>query len=295
VAIVTLSFISHGPERVAGIPESVEIRSSGTATIYYTLDGSLPTPASQLYTEAITLPTGVNSVVLSAVGYYFDDISMVPTTVLSNRYGPDWMDIRVSKYLSFDGICYMYPGGANIPLWYDENGDAAVFIDSPLEDLRLIKGDRNADGSPKPEMDDAFLHGADTGDYYDDEEVFYTSISDTSVNIHARNIIIDGTKPIPSTSPYLVNNPYMTLRDPRRNRGADLYNNKGSNYFSGGASAPRVVRELGMVVFYYFDVSVGRWIKSIQNLAPRAEGRRPVYRNSPFVIPWVKGGTRNPY
>jgi len=147
--IVTLTFTAENGEIISGIPRFVSIASSEPATIYYTLDGTLPTQLSNIYTGRIEMPTDNNSITLSAVGYFLDGYgSLVPTTVLSNTYFTDVSEIDRTRYLFFEGITYMYPGGLDIPFWYDFDGYASVFVDIPIADLEniLILSDRDSDG-----------------------------------------------------------------------------------------------------------------------------------------------------
>lgn len=293
MSVVTLTFISNGPEKVAGIPETVEILAGAVATIYYTLDGSLPTPLSTLYTGPITMPTNVSSVTLSAVGYYSDGYGLVPTTVLSNRYGPDWSELRTASYLTFDGITYMYPGGLNIPFWYDESGEASVFLDVPPEDLSFIVSDRNADGSDRDsEADFAEVPADQSGSYFDDNFDEFSSSDEDLFNPHALFIVIDGTKPQDPTDVVLINGPHMSLRDPRRNfRGLDFYSVKGTNYMSGSALRYHISREKGIMAFYYFDSNSNRWVKSIQPLANTLNTVSSNYVSSiPLVFQWNNYG-----
>jgi hypothetical protein len=80
-------------------------------------------------------------------------------------------------------------------------------------------------------------------------------------------IIIDGRSARDTDAPLLFNSPFMVLRDPERNFGGlDFVSTDGSNYISGGLTKPHYNREKEIIVFYYYDSNVNRWVKSIQNL-----------------------------
>lgn len=293
MAIGTLTFTSIGPEKLAGIPAFVAITSTEPGSIYYTLDGTLPTPLSTLYTDPIEMSTTGNSIVLSAVGYYSDGYGLVPTTVLSNRYGADWSELRAARFLTFDGITYMYPGGLDIPYWYDASGEASVFLDVPEEDLDLIVSDRNANGSPRiSEVYFKTVPREVTGDRFDDDFDEFSNDDEDTFNPDALFILIDGREPQDPNDVVLINGPSMSLREPRRNlRGIDFYSIKNTNYISGGMLKYYVNRRDGIIVFYYFDSNASRWVKSIQPLENTLNRVSPISTyTTPLVFQWNNYG-----
>lgn len=298
--IVTLSFTSLGGEIISGIPRFVEIDSSQPATIYYTLDGSLPNQLSSVYTGPIEIPKNQNSVTLSAVGYFLDGYSnLVPTPVLSNIYRTDTSAIidpvvpatnnanlsGRSRFLFFEGIVYIFPGGRNIPFWYDSSGNTKVSLDVAPEELDFVISTRNADGSARETILDVPKLGIE------DYQIFDTPGSET-FNPDALYIVVDGTGGDNLENLLLINGPHMDLRDPRKNyAGLDFYSVNNTNYRSGHMATYHYNRDKGIVVFYYFDTNNGRWIKSIQNLDPIDERSlsKPVFGN-PVVFKWFNFG-----
>lgn len=153
---ITLTFNSLGIEVLDGIPEFVEIVASMPAMIFFTLDGTLPTMFSQQYVDPIVMPTDSGSVTLSAVAYFLDGYgNLIPSSVMTQVYETDsTVTGERIRRLDFEGIVYIYPGGLDIPFWYDSAGQAKVFIDIPADELQkeLIPSERNADGSIRDDV-----------------------------------------------------------------------------------------------------------------------------------------------
>jgi hypothetical protein len=294
--IVTITFTAEDGEVVSGIPRFINIASSEPSTIYYTLDGTLPSQLSSVYTGPVELPTDQNSVTLSSVGYFLDGYGdLVPTPVLSNTYFTDVSELKRARYFLFDGIVYMYPGGLDIPFWYDDSGDASVFIDIPVADLEniSIQSDREIDGSYRgTENNVTKIEPSRTQTFWDDDYKIFDIPSSDTFNPHALFIYIDGTLPTNTDDVLLINGPNLDLRDPRRNySGLDFFSNNNTNYRSGNFTKHYYDREKGIVVFYYFDSNNGRWVKSKQNLAPVDTNALPKPAiGNPVVFEWFNFG-----
>lgn len=298
--MIVLSFSSLGGEKVTGIPRFVEITSSSPATIYYTLDGTLPTQLSSVYTDPVEMPTDSGSVTLSAVGYYLDgNNNLVPTPVLSNIYKVDMSDIG-DRYIYFNAIAYMYPGGLDIPYWYDSSGEASVFIDVPAEDLDLLVSDRDHQGYYREVGNEAWypisqidrIPPGETASLYDDNYNLYDTPSSATFNPESYYIVIDGRNGDSLDDTLLINGPHMDLRDPRRHFGGlDFLVTNNTNYRSGHLTKYHYDRSRGIIVFYYFDTNSCRWIKSIQNLEEVDIASLPKpYIGNPVVFKWNNWG-----
>lgn len=294
MAVVSLTFTPSTSQTIAGIPDSVEISVNAAATIYYTLDGSLPTVFSNVYTEAIELPTDQNSVTLSAIAYYLDDDNnLVPSAVLSNTYAPDQEDLDRTRYIFFEGVVYSYPGGLNIPFYYDQNGEAAFSIDVPEDDLLLLRPERDHLGLPNDLATDVEPVDPDnTATLIDNEISAYQSPNDDTFHPEAYFIVIDGREDASPQVVNLINGPYMSLRDLKTSYGGiEFYNNHGTLYISGDSTRYHYDRQKGIIVFYYFDSNTNRWVKSLQDLSasPAQVKPTPVIQN-PLVFRWFNMG-----
>jgi len=298
MAVVTLTFTETGHRVVDGIPEFIEITSSSPAIIFYTLDETLP---SQLATQydgyAIKMPTDAGSVTLSAVAYFMDGYgNLVPSAVFSETYRTEGTAGDRIRRFDFEGVVYIYPGGLDIPYWYDSDGDAKVFIDIPIDEFEreLIPSERNADGSIRSDVKGGVIdeqHWTETPTTRDDDFVPYSTPNSPDFDPEALYIVIDGRNRDPDDV-QLINGPFMSLRDPEKNFGGlDFVSTDGSNYISGSLVKSHYNRAKGIIVFYYFDSNTNRWIKSIQNLPAM---NRNLLRNSvvtnPVVFKWNNFG-----
>lgn len=292
--MITITFNASDEQRVSGIPRTVEISTSQAATVYYTLDGTLPTPFSSVYVGPITMPTDVSVVVLSAIAYYLDDdLNLVPSPVLSETFATDHTSFDRYRLLFFEGVVYIFPGGADIPYYYDGDGELTTTIDFPEEELDLLIEDRDYQGRAiTPTNAVAILPPEETADLLDGTPPDVSSPNQVATfNSEARMIIIDGRTGAIPAQVELVNGPFMSLRNSRGNFGGiDFFNTVGTNYVSGSGTRMVVDRARGLVVFYYFDTNTARWVKSIQELesAPAADGA-PAFGPS-RTIPWMVWG-----
>lgn len=297
---ITLTFNSLGIEVLEGIPEFVEIVANMPAMIFYTLDGTLPTMLSTQYTSAIQMPTEAGSVTLSAVAYFLDGYNnLVPSSVMSQTYQTDSSVTgeRVRR-LDFTGIVYIYPGGLDIPFWYDSAGEPKVLIDIEKEELELalIPSEREPDGSYRENVAGgvvSLVPPEETPSTVDDVyKPFSSPDDDPSFDPDALFIVIDGREPRDLNTVNLTNGPYMSLRDPEKHFGGlDFISTDGSNYMSGSLTKIHYNREREIAVFYYFDSNVNRWIKSIQHL-PRVTKSIPpnAVISHPVVFKWNNFG-----
>lgn len=293
--MIIISLNNLGPFVLDGIPEYVEIETSIPASVFYTLDGTLPTPFSSQYADPIRMPTDSGRVALSVVAYFLDGYGdLVPSSVVTEIYEKTPItSVSKARRLSYQGIVYIYPGGLDIPFWYDHTGAASVFVDiEPEALLRLMTpSERNEDGTYREDVGGGTQQTSIT-------QIYNRKQTDSPSNLglfdpNAPSIVIDGRNDRDLNTILLSNGPYMSLRDSERQFGGrDLVATgiNSANYISGQMVKPHYNREKNIIVFYYFDSNASRWIKSIQHLPdPMPSGNISPISN-PFVSEWMPYG-----
>lgn len=293
MTVFTLTFAPSTDQIIAGIPTTLEIVANQASTIYYTLDGSLPTLLSSVYVGPIELPTDTGVVVASALAYYVDDMmALVPSAILTDTYRTDQTDLDRTRYVFFEGVVYSYPGGLNIPIYYDYAGLPSFTEDITEEELLFLAPENDIIGNIiPPDNQIGLIPPNETATLIDNDfPLFATPNGADTFNPEAKLIVVDGRATAPEQVVRLINGPNMSLRSAKTSFGGiDYFNTYGTNYVSGGATRYYFNRDKKIIVFYYVDTNTNRWVKSIQDLpdAP-IEVATPI--RSPLVFKWINFG-----
>lgn len=295
--MITVTFVESIEQLVSGIPQTVEISTSQEATVYYTLDGTLPTPFSRVYSGPIEMPTDVGVVVLSAIAYYLDeDLNLVPSPILSETYFTDQTHLDRHRLMFFEGVVYIFPGGADIPYYYDGDGELVMSIDFPEEELDLVVSDRDHQGLPIDVTNAVtYIRPEESPSLLDETPPDFSSPNDIAAfNPEARMLLIDGRDGAAAEQIKLINGPFMSMRNHLGSfDGIEFFNLHGTNYISGSGTKMLVDRGRRVVVFYYFDSNSCRWVKSIQDL-PATESLQLSGGYTPArVVPWLQWGKQS--
>lgn len=291
----TLSFVESDVEYVSGIPDTVEINaSSNISTIYYTLDGTLPTPLSSVYDGVgVSMPRDVGIVTLSAIGYFNDGYGgYIPGPVLSKTYDIEYVETP-RRRSPFQGVVYNYPGGLDIPFWYDYNGNVTTYIDVDPAELDWVVSNRDRLGNyyDDPLLGTTIARGEDTPTRLDDNFQTSSDYSTDMFNPEALYIVVDGRASQPQPVVKVINSPFMSLRESSKYyRGVDYKSIRGGNPISGSLGRYFVNRNTNTIVFYYYDTYDCRWIKSIQDLPPKNDVSDPPIFRRPTVFKWLQYG-----
>lgn len=294
MTISSIIFEESENQIISGFPEYVSILTSEpSAVIYYTTDGSLPTPLSNAYFERLALPTDGMPFTLSAVAYSEVDGYYIPSSILTYTWSLDNTAYFEQRKSHKAGVTYIYPGGQNIPFWHDFEGNPATYLDEDPYYIPFLESDRDAQGKPQPSA----YNNETTGLFVTDMSYLSTMGSD-NFNPDAHIIIID-TRPESTRKPAVtvINGPYMTLRNPDKYyRGIDYRAVDVSNHTSGQHIQSFHNRQTGTHVAYYFDTVDARWVKSISRVPVVENKERPLpgYQR-PLVFQWNLFGRFNTF
>jgi hypothetical protein len=292
--MITITLTPSDKEIISGIPQTLQIDTSTISTIYYTLDGTIPTPLSLVYIDPIYLPTDSGRIVVSIIAYYSDGYSIVPSSILTQIYETDVSAITRARYVFFEGIVYSYPGGSDIPLYYDYAGNPTFYIDIPLDQLEMILSETDSTGAPVDIDNKVDILGPEfTGSIIDDGPPMYSSANDPDgFRPDAMLIVVDGRASAENRpSVDIINGHMMSLRNSRSSwSGIDYLNLGKTNYLSGSATKYQLDRDKNIIVFYYFDSNSCRWVKSIQDLPPAPVSTLTPRFTNPHVMQWFPYG-----
>jgi hypothetical protein len=278
---IVITTIESTEQILSGVPKTVELTTDLPSMIFYSLDGSTPTESSEVYFEAITLPTNVPSVTLKI--YATDGSNTGREEII---YGPNWTAARLPRAKAqeistwtgnniFDSggrVEYVYSqpsqytvDAADIPdtIFDGYGSDPSIYpvrkADAEIPLYRIQYSDTNEAGewgdnigtlpkvtiirTPPPPVSD--------------------SANSLTFNPQALVIYHDGTKP--GTEDHLIFRPYYEGEDLEHSQyGSRLTNTsmEGDNGCTGGLVNYYYNPKDNTVNFYYYDNRRCRWIIS---------------------------------
>lgn len=295
--VLSVSIEESSAQIVAGIPVFVILETNIPATIFYTLDGSEPTTASDVFTDSLTLSTELSSITLKAFATNGVLTSPVITqtytsSIIENRTPRDkitGLDTKVTggypfasntqrgnpRYGNIAGLVVDDPSIDGTPYAFDGAGGVAAETDVPVDELDLIFSKTNRLGEvgrgigtlesigtvilPKPIQESSVPSQG--------------SAETNSAFFNPRALVVfqDSTEEPYDPETTVVNRPYFGLANKQRTRSGQLLYTSASegNIITGTFVKQYYNPRDGTITYYYRDSDTNRWIISKTNYAPK--------------------------
>jgi hypothetical protein len=290
MAVISVTILLSSEQVVAGIPRTVGITTNVPATIFYTLDGSIPSLFSMVYTGPIQMPVNQLSVTLNILATNgVDSTPIISETFITNM--AEGTNARLphssSDALGQSNIPDLYPFGTNGPQpnqAFLNPADASITVDNPA----LPSTPTGFDGAGGPTgftnqpydltnysikystTDAQGQTGYGIGNLPAAVKVIpestppdETSINSNMFDPRAFVIFQDASKENPSDPPH-INRMHFSLENPEKTRDGNLYFNSGldappvSGTFLRSHYNPRT----NSITYYYLDTWTNKWIIS---------------------------------
>jgi hypothetical protein len=291
MAVITITINESSDQVVSGIPKTVILDTNVPATVFYTLDGSVPTVSSTIAVGPIKLPTIQPSVTLKAFATDGVTTSAIITelysgSIVSDRnardriYGlspegvplgqapdpypfGDYAPTQPVIYGNTAGIVVDAPGVSGIPDGYDgtATGTPSNYTDLPISSYELEFSDSNSIGE----------RGRGIGTLPAQVTIIIpppapeqSKVNSKLFNPKAMVIFQDGRDPPEDPEVSLLNRQFFNLENPETARDGILYGTtaiEGSVPHGSFLRAHFNARE-NTYTFYYRDSLTNRWIIS---------------------------------
>lgn len=288
MVVISISIIESVEQIISGIPKFVTIITNIPASIFYTLNGSIPTMFSTNYVGPIFLPTNQISVVLNIFATNGTDSS----PIITEMYITDMVDNARLPHSATDvaagtNIPNLFPFGTNpnqpmgnflnpgdagynvfdqnlpsAPTGFDGFGNPDGYTNLPynLENYSIIYSTTDAEGQtglgignlPTSVVVEPAIAPPETTEQY-------SNVFDPRAFV----IFQDLSKENPNDPPN-INRQFFSLENSERIR-------DGNNFFNSGLDAPPVTGTFlksyynprdNTITYYYIDTLANRWIIS---------------------------------
>lgn len=292
MAVISISAISLGTELIAGIPQFVALDTNIPSTVFFTLDGSVPTASSSVYLSPIEMPT-YGSIRLRALAISGADLGNLDVTYFTQTSALH-RHLRIDGY----GIGIAVDAYGVEPVLTDGWGadDTGYVIvpdrksDYELKDLEIQYSRAGFDGEGYGTLIKLGPQPPDVIERSEEIDGEFSSPNNQNVyfNPKATTIVIDGTDGYGDQVVRIINRPLDGTLDPIKYlQGKTMY--EPQPYISGGHIRTFYNYTTGRLCAYYFDACECRWIKSIQSFDPNAVPRGIGLRMGiqPLVFKWV--------
>jgi hypothetical protein len=298
MAVISITVIASEQQVVAGIPRTVSISTNIPASIFYTLDGSMPTLFSTMYTGPIFMPTDSLSLTLNIMATNGVDTSLtVSETYVTNMASNTNARLPRSSTdaEAQSNIPSLYPFGTNpiqpnaafenpadagitvnnpdlpsSPTGFDENGDATGFTNEPYDLTNYSIKYTTTDNIGQT----GYGIGSLPASVKIEMETPPPDTTDQNSNMfdpRALVIFQDVSKENPNDPPH-INRIHFSLENSEKSR-------DGNNFYTTGLDAPPVNGSFlrshynprtNAITYYYLDTWANRWIISTMPYNPNS-------------------------
>jgi hypothetical protein len=296
MVVLNLTITASTEQVISGIPRFITLSTNISATIFYTIDGTIPTLFSNIYTGSIQLPLGSLSITLQV----FATNGVQTTPIITQIYQTDEVDsgLRLphagtnAPANSVQGIIDPYPLGSppaaiQPPQVFQNSGNVGLNVNDPTLPINYSEFDANGNVLPQSnfpfagiaaqqfplqqsETDAEGQRGRGIGTLPQFTTLTPPAPPELSHNTdalfdpRAKVIYQDFTQLPDPTLPVAINRQFFTAEDPKVAR-------TGAYYFSSNEDMPppsgAFLRQHfnpsdGTTTFYYYDNWNNSWIIS---------------------------------
>lgn len=293
MATITITITESALQLLAGIPSTVTLDTSVPATIFYTLDGTEPTIASNVVVGPIVMPTNSGQVVLKAYATDGVDTSAIitqtyTTNVIPGRHPHDKVINAESsnnkatfpfgspaeamnppqRFGNTGGIIYddgVDPQAAGAFNGADGYGD---FFTPPKSQYQFLFSETNAIGERGRGIGTLPARVISVKPRNDNEQTTSTNAAGPMFDPKALVIYQDSRdEPYDPDIPR-INRPYFDLEDQAKSRDGSLLTAVDAITPQGGFLKAHYNPKDNTLTYYYYDNRVMRWIISKEPYNP---------------------------
>jgi hypothetical protein len=288
MAVISITITESEEHVVAGIPRTIAITTNVASTIFYTLDGSVPTLFSDIYVSPIYLPYDKLSVVLSILATNGVDFSpVVVETYITNIFDNTRLPHSATTAPPMANMSDLYPFGTapNQPIGTFLNpGEASITVDNPdlpstptgfdgvggttgntnepfnIENYSIVYSTTNAIGETGPGIGNLPAHAQIKTETPEPES---TQQFSNMFDPRAFVIFQDASQENPNDPPH-INRQFFSLENSEKVR-------DGNSFYNSGLDAPPVSGSFlrshynprdNTITYYYLDTWTNKWIIS---------------------------------
>lgn len=298
MAVILLTIIESSEELIDGIPRSISMSTNIPATIFYTLDGFIPTTLSTVYVGGdLYFPTG------GAFTFKTFATNGVDTSaIITRQYGPNIAGIRniwdrvlnapeiintpdqfpygdqqvslPANYGDVGAEAVYTPGDVGYPDGYDGTGTGTPggYTEHELSEYAIQYSESNWLGERGRGLGTLPSEVRITVTNPDNrrENVEISNVNDIIFDSRAKTIYHDSTTQTRNTDLTLINRPYFSLINSETFRDGATLQVIGVDYLitTGSLVTSRIDYVNKTITYYYFDSLALRWIVSTDSFDP---------------------------